>query len=635
MKKLFILLLLVALAPVCSFALPAIYGTTSLCVGITGHLSDDDSSLTGGTWTCSNTAVATVSPSGGTTWITGVAPGVVTITYTFSGSSVTTMVTISATPAAITGSTPTCVGATSTLTDASTGGVWSSSNTGIATVNALGMVTGAGGGSASILYSSGPGCYASIPVNIATIATSDTITGPDAVCTSSSILLADPTTGGTWTSGATAIATVGISSGVVTGASAGTVVITYTVSSACAGSATLHKTITVNSPTSISSISGATSMAIGASVTLTDGTAGGTWSSNNTAVAPIGATTGVVTGIATGTAVITYTASMCGATPSVTTMVSVSTFNGISGHVNFSVPGFYGSVKVWLIKYNPATLMLEAVDSTNTSPATSVYYQFTGLATDSFRVKAALTNADTLVWGYVPTYHTSAYYWHDADVIYHTSGAADINKDINMATSPTSTSGPGFVGGNVTSGANRGTTTGPVAGLLIYLQNATTGAVVQQTTTNASGNYGFSNLPYGTYFVYPELINYGTTPYTSITLSAGTPAVSAASFIEHTVSHTITPAVQYVHTTTTAAAAVVAFPNPTSGKLNILWNSVNNETGIVAVTDITGKEAYKTTMEMNGNGMKQIDLSALTNGLYLITVRSNSISYNNKIEVRH
>ena len=92
------------------------------------------------------------------------------------------------------------------------------------------------------------------------------------------------------------------------------------------------------------------------------------------------------------------------------------------------------------------------------------------------------------------------------------------------------------------SGANRGTlTTVPAVGLLILAQDAATGTVVQHTVTDASGNYTFSGLAYGNYFVYPELINYGTIPYTSITLSAATPTVSGASFIQHTVSRTITP----------------------------------------------------------------------------------------------
>src|SRR5690349_5995567 len=43
---------------------------------------------------------------------------------------------------AITGTTSVCSGSTTTLSDATPGGVWSSNNTGVATVNASGVVTG-------------------------------------------------------------------------------------------------------------------------------------------------------------------------------------------------------------------------------------------------------------------------------------------------------------------------------------------------------------------------------------------------------------------------------------------------------------------------------------------------------------
>ena len=69
------------------------------------------------------------------------------------------------------------------------------------------------------------------------------ISGSSSVCAGSAITLTDATSGGTWSSGTTSIATIN-SSGVVTGVSDGASVISYTVTSGgCAGAAT--KTITV------------------------------------------------------------------------------------------------------------------------------------------------------------------------------------------------------------------------------------------------------------------------------------------------------------------------------------------------------------------------------------------------------
>ena len=54
-------------------------------------------------------------------------------------------------------------------------------------------------------------------------------------------------------------------------------------------------------------IQGVTTLTVGLTTTLTDATAGGTWASDNTAVATVDANTGVVTGIGAGTANIIYT----------------------------------------------------------------------------------------------------------------------------------------------------------------------------------------------------------------------------------------------------------------------------------------------------------------------------------------
>ncbi len=69
-------------------------------------------------------------------------------------------------------------------------------------------------------------------------------------------------------------------------------------------------------------ISGSTAACLGGTVTLTESTPGGTWSSSNTGVAAIG-TNGVVSGVSLGTATITYTVSNpCGALATATVTVN-------------------------------------------------------------------------------------------------------------------------------------------------------------------------------------------------------------------------------------------------------------------------------------------------------------------------
>ena len=279
----------------------AILGTLSVCQGLTTNLSD---ATPLGTWTSSNTAVASVSATG---VVTGTATGplalTATITYTLpTGCMQTAVVTVNPLPVAITGTTNVCSGLTTTLNDATTGGTWLSSNATIASVGSLsGVVTGGSAGTAIITYELPTGCLSATEVTVNPLPAA--ITGIRVVCAGLTTLLSDVTTPGTWSSSATGIASIGSLSGLVTGGSVtvmSVATITYTIPTGCI----MTTLVTVN-PLPVA-ISGSSEVCYGLTTNLADGSAGGTWSSNNTN-AIIGINTGVVTGNNVGTSIITYT----------------------------------------------------------------------------------------------------------------------------------------------------------------------------------------------------------------------------------------------------------------------------------------------------------------------------------------
>ncbi len=134
-----------------------IAGPDSICTGGTAVYTD---STSGGTWLSSSAAIATVD-SGGV--VTAVSPGTVSLAYYVTDScgvaTATKLVTVY-TPVAgvITGSSTVAAGATTTLGETVTGGVWSSSNTALATVNAAGVVTGIAPGTDTITYTVTTSC---------------------------------------------------------------------------------------------------------------------------------------------------------------------------------------------------------------------------------------------------------------------------------------------------------------------------------------------------------------------------------------------------------------------------------------------------------------------------------------------
>ena len=281
----------------------SISGSTAVCVGSSVSLSD---AATGGVWSSASPSIATVTSTGS---VTGVSAGTVVISYSVTnicGTAVaTTIATVNPLPVAgtISGASSVCVGSSTPLTDASPGGIWSSGSVS-AFVSPSGLVTGVAVGTATISYSVTNVCgtaTATMVITINPLPSAGVITGPSTVCVGSSIVLTDPAPGGSWTS---SDVTASVAGGVVTGISAGTTIISYTVTNGC-GTAFATQLITIDPLPDAGTISGSSTVCIGSSVALSDAAPGGVWTSSNPSatVSP----SGVVTGVSTGSPIISYT----------------------------------------------------------------------------------------------------------------------------------------------------------------------------------------------------------------------------------------------------------------------------------------------------------------------------------------
>ena len=152
-------------------------------------------------------------------------------TYTTIRVTVAEVVNVSA----IFGTSTVCAGNTTTLINGIAGGVWSSSNTGIATVNASGVVTGVSAGAATISYVLAGGCNTAFALKSFTVnpgTAAGTLSGPATVVLGGNISLSATVSGGVWSSSNTAVATVS-TTGIVTGIAAGAATISYSVSGSC------------------------------------------------------------------------------------------------------------------------------------------------------------------------------------------------------------------------------------------------------------------------------------------------------------------------------------------------------------------------------------------------------------------
>ena len=325
---------------------------STICIGANSTYSTNGT--TGGTWSSDNTGVATVNSTTGL--VTGVSAGTTNIKYTLNsgcGAPVSSSAPVTVNPNVTSGtisgtSSPICIGANTTFSSNGTaGGTWSSSNTAIATVNATtGVITGVSAGTTNIFYTV-TGCNApaaavkAITVSPnATAGTLSIVSGSATLCIGGTVSYSsNGDAGGTWSSSKPSVATVDPSTGMVTAVAQGTANIIYTVSSGCNSPVSASATVTVNRNANAGSITGANTICVGAQVSYSSSGDAGTWSSDNTGVATVNASTGIVKGIGGGTANITYTVtSGCNAPVSVSQPITVSSPGGVADPGTISGP---------------------------------------------------------------------------------------------------------------------------------------------------------------------------------------------------------------------------------------------------------------------------------------------------------
>ncbi|MGA2611277.1 MAG: Ig-like domain-containing protein, partial [Terriglobia bacterium] len=337
----------------------------------TGTYSDGSTKniTTSVTWASSNTGVATIGSSTGLAM--GVTAGTAKITATL-GSVVSPSDSLTVTAAtlksiAVTPSNPSIspsqtqqFTATGTYSDGSTKNIttsvtWASSNTAVATIGtSSGLATSVTAGTSQITATLGTVVSPSDSLTVTAITLQSIAVTPSSPSISPSQTQQFTATGTysdgstknistsvTWASSNTAVATIGASTGLATGVTAGTSLITATLGIVVSPSDSLTVTaITLQSiavTPSNPSISPSQTQQFTATGTYSDGSTKNistsvTWASSNTAVATIGASTGLATGVTAGTSLISAT---LGSVVSPSDSLTVTATSGNSYTTNF------------------------------------------------------------------------------------------------------------------------------------------------------------------------------------------------------------------------------------------------------------------------------------------------------------
>ncbi|RYZ32506.1 MAG: T9SS type A sorting domain-containing protein, partial [Sphingobacteriales bacterium] len=299
--------------------------------------------------------------------------------------------------------------------------------------------------------------------------------------------------------------------------------------------------------------------------------------------------------------------------------------NVISGNISWDSSANISqtSFKVWLITFDSSTNMIDAVDSTIvTGGIWNTTYSFSNHPAGEYRTKAAVLNGAAGANILVPTYHFGSTYWGTASLINHTGGSSAYN-DIQMQ-SGTPTSGPGFIAGNVTLGAGKGTGAG-APHVLILLRDAAN-QMVRFTYTDVNGDYSFGNVPAGSYNIYPENMPQITTPSSTINLVSGAYNVSGIDFVKN--STEIKPKTTGVNDIVSNLFSI--YPNPSNGIIHLNWsNDISAASVSVTVMDITGRQVYKGRAITSAPA--SINLGNVTSGVYFIRIATGKAQHTERL----
>jgi hypothetical protein len=88
-------------------------------------------------------------------------------------------------------------------------------------------------------------------------------------------------------------------------------------------------------------------------------------------------------------------------------------------------------------------------------------------------------------------------------------------------------------------------------------------------------------------------------------------------------------------TSVDATGQLQLYPNPTNGKLNVSFNDQQKGNIILTITSMNGQLVYSESIDnFNGIYSKQVDLSNVAKGLYLVRINTEKQTYSSKINVQ-
>ncbi|MCU0369888.1 MAG: carboxypeptidase regulatory-like domain-containing protein [Bacteroidales bacterium] len=229
------------------------------------------------------------------------------------------------------------------------------------------------------------------------------------------------------------------------------------------------------------------------------------------------------------------------------------------------------------------------------------WYEFSGLASAGYIIKAEPSPNSMYYGDYLPTYFGDVIHWEEASVI-NLPGSTD-DAHIHLVAAVSAPTGPGNISGTIENN-------GRAAGIPIVLRSD---EAVIMTYSSTDGTYHFSGLAYGTYEIFAEIPGKSVIPQI-ITLDETHPSAEGIDMLitENEIVFLGIAESEIFET------RPYIYPNPVTDEASMVINLKKPADLRVLIFDPAGKVCFERNYDISGQEVLSVNLADLSKGIYLM-----------------